>query len=754
MRSEADEDHRCYAGSHAHAPPLDHQTAFCLRARHTACPLYVPVDPRAPVKAEAKRRVPQLRWLPWLLAGVAIVIVAAVFGRDLLAPPAATFGNEFTAAAAPPQGAESPAAPGTPSAALGPVSAPSPVRDNASTPQADGRVLTLMPEAGDVGWWSSGQTRVNLADSFLYAGYYQGQSFVAVVRFPLDAVPRGAPINEAALALTGLNADRFDPGEGGAWTAQLLAVSGSEQLGLSDFQEIYNLPAAATLFPTLLPADLGRNVTNVLPLDPAARDWLAKQIVDGAPAVVIRIVGPSSGESVFAWDSGHGPATAGDTPRLVLNVGPPPPTPPPFPTEAVIVVTLTPTPANILTVAAEAATASALNAVATPTPVPYRMVTATPLPANMATAQALGLSQGLPPIVESTRTPANAATATYDAEYATAVAVTTGTFTPTPEGAVTPIIIMPTPIPRNVMTAAAQMRTATAVATRVGTPTLLPFNAVVATPTEEPFVIVNTETPANWETAQAYVNYATAVAATTGTFTPIPPGAIRATVTRGPTNTPAPTPTMLVQYVDQITPQPLPTPVPAAPLSIPAELKGKILFLSDRDGGIRLFSLDPQTRRLAYVAENWPHEMVLSREGLARDGFRAVGVAEDANRIPQVYVRDSRREGERIWLTSGAANSYDAVWSPVSDRIAYVSEESGNPEIYTVNADGTDLRRLTTNDTAVDRHPSWSPDGREILFVSGRIDGRLQLWIMAADGSNQRLFLESPNNDWDPVWEK
>jgi Tol biopolymer transport system component len=40
------------------------------------------------------------------------------------------------------------------------------------------------------------------------------------------------------------------------------------------------------------------------------------------------------------------------------------------------------------------------------------------------------------------------------------------------------------------------------------------------------------------------------------------------------------------------------------------------------------------------------------------------------------------------------------------------------------------------------------------LFVSGRIDGRLQLWIMAADGSNQRLFLESPNNDWDPVWEK
>jgi dipeptidyl aminopeptidase/acylaminoacyl peptidase len=297
------------------------------------------------------------------------------------------------------------------------------------------------------------------------------------------------------------------------------------------------------------------------------------------------------------------------------------------------------------------------------------------------------------------------------------------------------------------------MRTATAVATRVGTPTLLPFNAVVATPTDEPFIIVSTETPANRETALAYSAYATAVAVTTGTFTPIPPSAIRATLTRGPTGTPAPTATMLVQYVDQITPQAPPTPVPAAPQSIPLELKGKILFMSDRDGQARLFSLDPGSKRLAYVAENWPYEMAKSREGLARDGARAVVVAEDANRVPQVYVSDSQGGGQ-FPLTSGPASSYDAVWSPVSDRIAFVSEESGNPEIYTVNADGSDLRRLTVNETAADRHPSWSPNGQEILFMSGRIDGRPKLWIMNADGSNQRLFLESPHSDWDPVWEK
>ena len=70
----------------------------------------------------------------------------------------------------------------------------------------------------------------------------------------------------------------------------------------------------------------------------------------------MRITGPTAGDSVFAWDGGTGPATAGEPPQLVLSLGAAPPTPPPLPTEAVIVVTVTPTPANVLTVAAQAAT--------------------------------------------------------------------------------------------------------------------------------------------------------------------------------------------------------------------------------------------------------------------------------------------------------------------------------------------------------------------------------------------------------------
>ena len=67
-------------------------------------------------------------------------------------------------------------------------------------------------------------------------------------------------------------------------------------------------------------------------------------------------------------------------------------------------------------------------------------------------------------------------------------------------------------------------------------------------------------------------------------------------------------------------------------------------------------------------------------------------------------------------------------------RIAFVSEQDGNREIYVMDADGKNQRRLTNNRHA-DWYPSWSPDGKKILFYSER-DGNPEIYVMAADGGN------------------
>ena len=74
-------------------------------------------------------------------------------------------------------------------------------------------------------------------------------------------------------------------------------------------------------------------------------------------------------------------------------------------------------------------------------------------------------------------------------------------------------------------------------------------------------------------------------------------------------------------------------------------------------------------------------------------------------------------------------------------------------DIYIVNSDGTNRRRLTT--TGADGGAEWSPDGSHIAFVSARDDPDLtfdQVYVMNADGSDQRRVSRPGHEDLDPQW--
>jgi len=73
------------------------------------------------------------------------------------------------------------------------------------------------------------------------------------------------------------------------------------------------------------------------------------------------------------------------------------------------------------------------------------------------------------------------------------------------------------------------------------------------------------------------------------------------------------------------------------------------------------------------------------------------------------------------------------AWSPDGSKLAFMSNRDGNMEIYIINRDGTNLRRVT-NHPAADATPTWSPTGQQLAFTSDR-GGREQVYIVNIDGT-------------------
>ena len=70
-----------------------------------------------------------------------------------------------------------------------------------------------------------------------------------------------------------------------------------------------------------------------------------------------------------------------------------------------------------------------------------------------------------------------------------------------------------------------------------------------------------------------------------------------------------------------------------------------------------------------------------------------------------------------------------------------------------MDTDGGTLRNLT-NTPGDDEYPSWSPDGKQIVFTADRSgkDWNRQIYVMDADGANQRNLSDNDFEDWDPAW--
>ena len=186
----------------------------------------------------------------------------------------------------------------------------------------------------------------------------------------------------------------------------------------------------------------------------------------------------------------------------------------------------------------------------------------------------------------------------------------------------------------------------------------------------------------------------------------------------------------------------------------PMWIDGQGYFVSDRDGRLNLYRVDPesgQTEQLTRHADwdvRWASSDEHSRIVYELDGeLRLFDITDGSDTAIEITVPDDGLNRRTRWAdVSGDVR--DASLSPTGQRVLFAAR--GN--LFNAPVGEGITRSLTNRSTAHDREASWFPNGQSIVFISD-ISGEEELYRMAADGqaSPQQLTFDNRTRFYDPV---
>ena len=155
------------------------------------------------------------------------------------------------------------------------------------------------------------------------------------------------------------------------------------------------------------------------------------------------------------------------------------------------------------------------------------------------------------------------------------------------------------------------------------------------------------------------------------------------------------------------------------------------------------------TKQLLIVVRVLALGVVVQTEQFGADAPYTIAYASFAPLNSAVFIADANGSHARVLVEHPALDS-NPTFSPDGRWVLFTSRRDGSAEIYRVHLDGTGLERLTNN-SAFDDQAVMSPDGNRVAFVSSR-SGQADIWIVELRTKRLRNLTNHPGGDYRPAW--
>ena len=170
---------------------------------------------------------------------------------------------------------------------------------------------------------------------------------------------------------------------------------------------------------------------------------------------------------------------------------------------------------------------------------------------------------------------------------------------------------------------------------------------------------------------------------------------------------------------------------------------GLITFV--REGPQRgIYTIDQSGSTLTRLTEGQDYRPRWSPDGtqIVFQRFGSKSIDSD------IYVMNA--DGTEVQRLTQLGTAFQPAWSPDGSKIVFGSGLGRQSEIFVMSADGTGQTQLT-HDQFADTVPAWSPDGNTVAFASRR-HHNVDIYLMAPDGSNLRRITAARAKDLNPDW--